>query len=55
VIDQLSMLLYAAAAVSNPGTAVVLTLKWIMKFLDRNAEDIQEATMAVIRWCLNRF
>ena len=55
VIDQLSMLLYAAAAVSNPGTTVVLTLKWIMKFLGRNADDIKEATMAVIRWCLNLF
>lgn len=58
VIDKLSYLLYAAAAVASPvgeGAAVVLTLKWIMKFLGRNAETIKEASIAVIRWCLNLF
>jgi pimeloyl-ACP methyl ester carboxylesterase len=55
VIDQLSYMLYASAALANPGTAVVLTLKWIMKFLGRNAETIKDASLGVIRWCLSLF
>jgi hypothetical protein len=58
VIDKLSYMLYAAGAAATPvgeGAAVVLTLKWIMKFLGRNAESIKEASLAVIRWCLNLF